>query len=169
MGLCTLFLACQLAAQAPAPAWDDICYKRPAFAHGWKYIVIHNSATSSGNATSFGAYHTQMGYGGLAYHFVIGNGRGSRDGQVEEGFRWKQQMSGTHVTVNAWYHNIYGIGICLVGDLERTRPTKKQRHVLKASISTMSSDMPRTALAFALAKPRTSVNYDAVYPTDEDW
>ncbi len=121
-------------AQAPAPTWDEIYYKRPAFARGWKYFVIHNSATASGNARSFDAYHTQMGYGGLAYHFVIGNGRGSRDGQVEEGFRWQQQMAGTHVTVNAWHQIIYGIGICLVGDLERARPTTKQLRALDSLV-----------------------------------
>jgi N-acetyl-anhydromuramyl-L-alanine amidase AmpD len=96
--------------------------------------VVHNSATASGNAKSFDAYHTQMGYGGLAYHFVIGNGHGSRDGQVEQGFRWKQQMAGTHCTVNAWYHNIYGIGVCLVGDFEKTRPTKKQLRALDSLV-----------------------------------
>ncbi|HTY09155.1 MAG TPA: peptidoglycan recognition family protein [Candidatus Edwardsbacteria bacterium] len=159
----TLILACQLAAQTLAPTWDDVYYKRPACAHGWKYIVIHNSATASGNAKSFDAYHTQMGYGGLAYHFVIGNGHGSRDGQVEEGFRWKKQMAGTHVTVNAWYHNIYGIGICLVGDFERTRPTTKQLLALDSLVCALQQQygIPAGNIIGHDQVPWGDISYDA--------
>jgi N-acetyl-anhydromuramyl-L-alanine amidase AmpD len=121
------------------PSWEDVYYKRPAFAQGWKYIVIHHSATSAGSARSFDRYHEQQGYGGLAYHFVIGNGKGSRDGQVEEGFRWKRAMSGTHSTVNAWYHNIFGIGICLVGDFQKARPTAKQLEALDRLVATLAA------------------------------
>ena len=108
------------------PSWDEIYNKTTTIAKGWKFIVLHHSATRWGSAKAFHKYHTQKGYGGLAYHFVIGNGRGSPNGKVEAGFRWKKQMIGTHVTVNAWYHNIFGIGICLVGNFDRTRPTKRQ-------------------------------------------
>jgi N-acetyl-anhydromuramyl-L-alanine amidase AmpD len=107
-------------------SWSDLYYKTAKCAKGWKFIVIHHSATYHGNAEAFHNYHTKMGYGGLAYHFVICNGRGGRDGEIQPGFRWKQQISGTHVTVDAWYHNIFGIGICLVGNFQKTKPTKKQ-------------------------------------------
>jgi hypothetical protein len=146
-----------------APTWDDVYYKRPAFAHGWKYIVIHNSATASGNAKSFDTYHTQMGYGGLAYHFVIGNGHGSRDGQVEQGFRWQRQMAGTHVTVNAWYHNIYGIGICLVGDFERARPTAKQLRALDSLVCALQRqyDIPSANIIGHNQVPWGQISYGA--------
>ena len=108
------------------PDWHDIYYKRPSFTKGWKFIIIHHSATSWGSAKSFDAYHRQRGFGGLAYHFVIGNGRGAKNGEVQAGFRWKKKMSGTHCTVDAWYHNIFGIGICLVGNFEKRCPTRKQ-------------------------------------------
>lgn len=108
------------------PSWHDIYAKSPKFAQGWKFIVIHDSATASGNAASFHRYHTQQNYGGLAYHFVINNGYGKPDGEIEEGFRWQRQLIGTHVSVNSWYYNIYGIGICLVGDFNKTKPTAKQ-------------------------------------------
>jgi hypothetical protein len=155
-----------LFAQQPvttAPSWDDIYYKRPAYTQGWKYIVIHNSATSSGNAKSFDAYHTKMGYGGLAYHFVIGNGRGARDGQVEQGFRWQQAMAGTHCTVNAWYHNIYGIGICLVGDFERARPTKRQLRALDSLVCALQSqyDIPLISVIGHRQVPWGDISYDA--------
>jgi N-acetyl-anhydromuramyl-L-alanine amidase AmpD len=125
--------------------FQDVYNKRVPAAKGWKYIIIHHSATSQGNAKSFHDYHTEQGYGGLAYHFVIGNGKGAKDGEVQTGFRWKEQIAGTHVTVNAWYHNIFGIGICLVGNFEKTLPTQKQIKSLINLIKELSKkhDIPR--------------------------
>ena len=97
----------------------------------WKYIILHHSATDAGSVKSFHKTHTKLGYGGIAYHFVIGNGKGMKDGEVEETFRWKQQMSGTHVTVDSWHYNIFGIGICLVGNMESKAITKKQQVALE--------------------------------------
>ncbi len=92
----------------------------------WKYIVIHHSASDSGNATSIGKYHkNNRGWvNGLGYDFVIGNGNGSRDGQIEVGNRWNRQIDGAHAG-NTEY-NKYGIGICLVGNFENDYPTNPQ-------------------------------------------
>ena len=92
----------------------------------WKHIVGHHSATPNGNAAIFDRYHRairHMEYG-LAYHFIIGNGTDSADGQIEIGPRWTEQLRGGHVKSLAWDEN--SIGICLVGNFEETRPTKNQ-------------------------------------------
>lgn len=102
-----------------------------AFAsHDWKYIVIHHSATKRGNAKTFEKYHIKKGMkNGLAYHFVIDNGTsGRRDGQLEIGNRWKKQIAGGHCR-QSWV-NESGIGICLVGDFNKTRPTLRQTRTL---------------------------------------
>ncbi len=92
----------------------------------WRYIVIHHSATPTGNAAKFDAYHRdkKKWSGGLAYHFVIGNGTDSGDGQIEPGPRWEAQGAGAHCGNN--YYNSHGIGICIVGNVEETRPTAQQ-------------------------------------------
>jgi N-acetyl-anhydromuramyl-L-alanine amidase AmpD len=113
----------------PAASFYDKYYKRNGY-EGWKYIVIHHSATDSGSAKAFHKYHTDNGWGGLCYHFIIGNGNGTLDGAVETGFRWKQQIAGTHCTVKAWEYNFFGIGICLVGNFEKAKPTEKQMESL---------------------------------------
>src|SRR5205809_827024 len=77
---------------------------------------LRDAGSASGSAAEFDKYHRSKGWDGLGYHFVIGNGTGSGDGQVEVGYRWKRQMVGAHAG-NAEY-NQRGIGICLVGDFQ---------------------------------------------------
>ncbi|MCX7805264.1 MAG: N-acetylmuramoyl-L-alanine amidase [Planctomycetota bacterium] len=99
----------------------------------WKYIVIHHSATETGSAAEFHRIHTARGWDGLGYDFVIGNGKGSGDGEIEVGYRWKQQLRGAHA--GAAEYNEHGIGIVLVGNFNETRPTEHQmeslRHLLR--------------------------------------
>lgn len=60
----------------------------------------------------------------MAYHFVVGNGTSSGNGEIEIGDRWRRQINGGHV--HSDYLNNIGLGICLVGDFNRDRPTKAQ-------------------------------------------
>jgi len=92
----------------------------------WRYIVIHHSGTDSGNAVAFDRYHREVkGWqNGLAYHFVIGNGNGSGDGKLEIGKRWIEQQPGAHSGDSSV--NKVGIGICLVGDFTKSKPTGRQ-------------------------------------------
>jgi len=92
----------------------------------WKYIVIHHSASEAGSAASIGKYHKEArGWvNGLGYDFLIGNGNGSRDGQIEVGNRWNRQIDGAHAG-NPEY-NKYGIGICLIGNFDNDHPTNQQ-------------------------------------------
>lgn len=119
--------------------YDDWYNKKSELYKGWKYVVIHHSATSAGSVKAFHKFHTQQGYGGVAYHFVIGNGNGMNDGEVKEPFRWKQKISGTHVSVNSWEHNVFGIGVCLVGNLENGPPTKAQMLALRKLIARLKA------------------------------
>ncbi|KAF0095986.1 MAG: peptidoglycan-binding lysin domain-containing protein [Puniceicoccaceae bacterium 5H] len=91
----------------------------------WRYIVAHHSAIENGNAEIYGREHTRRGMRhGLAYHFVIGNGIDSGDGEIEIGPRWHKQLRGGHVRSS--HVNDVGIGICMVGNFENHRPTDRQ-------------------------------------------
>ncbi len=92
----------------------------------WRYIVIHHSATEAGSAAAFDRYHRTRGWGGLAYHFVIDNGRGAPDGLLEVGARWEKQKAGAHTGGQGGLYNAHGIGICLVGNFMTQRPTRVQ-------------------------------------------
>jgi hypothetical protein len=99
----------------------------------WKAIVIHHTAMSKGSMATIDSYHrNNNGWDGVGYDFVIGNGKGSRDGQVEVTFRWRKQVAGAHCggTPNNWA-NESAIGVCLIGDFTKTRPTYSQMVALK--------------------------------------
>jgi N-acetyl-anhydromuramyl-L-alanine amidase AmpD len=100
----------------------------------WKFIVIHHSATTNGSAEAFDEQHRARGMvNGLAYHFVIDNGTdGTTDGAVETGTRWTKQLPGGHCRQNNI--NEHGIGICLVGDFSKSRPTEKQLDALESLV-----------------------------------
>lgn len=108
--------------------------------NNWRYIVIHHSATYEGSARAFDSYHkNKRGWrNGLGYHFVIGNGTQSGDGEIEVGERWKAQLHGAHA--GDTYFNRLGIGICLVGDFEEGEgPTKRQFESLVKIIRYLSN------------------------------
>jgi len=117
---------------APAPAYlfiNRIMGKlnAPSVKSGrWKYVVVHHSGTVSGNARIFDYFHRHVRgmENGLAYHFVIGNGHDSGDGEIEVGNRWTKQLQGGHLHSDSL--NMISLGICFVGDFNRDRPTKKQ-------------------------------------------
>jgi len=74
---------------------------------------------------------------GLAYHFVIGNGRGLGDGEVAVGKRWVKQLDGGHLAIEELNRN--SLGICLIGNFEKDHPTTKQMVSLKALVAALMS------------------------------
>lgn len=119
------------------PAWYP---KGRGISPRWTYIVLHHSATDSGGARTFDKHHRQQnGWDELGYHFVIGNGTETPDGYVEVGSRWHKQKHGAHCKTPNNYFNEHGIGICLVGDFTRTRPTRRQIESLKHLLRFLSN------------------------------
>lgn len=103
----------------------------------WDYIVIHHSASRLGGAARFHRLHTQdRGWDEMGYHFVIGNGTDTGDGQVETGTRWHKQKHGAHCKTADNRYNDHGIGICLVGDFENGgTPTPAQMASLERLVA----------------------------------
>jgi hypothetical protein len=110
------------------PGWEP-----PVVIKKWEYIIVHHSATHAGGARCFDRYHRKVRRweNGLGYHFVIGNGTDTYDGQVEVGHRWLKQITGAHV---GGKNNIGKIGICLVGNFDREKPTTRQMNSLRRLI-----------------------------------
>jgi len=126
----------------PPPSRPDIIGRPPPgdpgwfprasrMSNRWSTIVVHHSATDRGSARTFDRYHKDKGWDELGYHFVIGNGSETPDGMIEVGARWNKQKHGAHCKTADNYFNEHGIGICLVGDFTKSRPTARQMAALE--------------------------------------
>ena len=115
---------------------DDL-FSPPKADRPWKYIVLHHSANPKGGYDSIDHEHRKrLGWNGCGYHFVIGNGSETPDGQVEVAQRWINQKHGVHCRDGKTADvNEYGIGICLVGDFENAPPTEKQIAATRALVA----------------------------------
>jgi outer membrane biosynthesis protein TonB len=131
----------------------------------WQYIVVHNSGTRQGNAAVFDYYHRHVRrmQNGLAYHFVIGNGTSTGNGQIEVGDRWRRQINGGHV--HSDYLNNIALGICLVGDFNRNQPTRAQLDSCEELIRYLRQRCGKIDNHYPIVKPHREMNPPR-WPTD---
>jgi N-acetylmuramoyl-L-alanine amidase-like protein len=124
----------------------------------WQYIVVHNSGTRQGNARIFDYYHRHVRRmtNGLAYHFVIGNGTSSDNGEIEVGDRWHRQINGGHV--HSDYLNNIALGICLVGDFNRDQPTRAQLEACEELIRYLRLRCGKIDAHYAIVRPHREMN-----------
>ena len=147
---------CLLMALAPAPIAPDAAAslfavdeprsmdaifetRAPVPAGRWKYIYIHHSRTPAGNALTLG----EQSPSGVGDHFVIGNGDGCMDGEIQLTQRWNQQLAatapaGASTVEPAWSQSI---SICVVGDFDRTVPTQVQLRRLTQLVSALQGQL----------------------------
>jgi LysM repeat protein len=121
----------------------------------WKYIVIHHSGVNEGTVKGMDNYHRQVRHmeNGLAYHFVIGNGNGMSNGEIAAGNRWKKQLDGGHLASVS--QNKVALGICLVGNFDRTPPSAAQMQSLNALVRTL---MKRCNISASNVKTHQQIN-----------
>lgn len=112
-------------------AWGDRRFKVDDKHYGgWKYVLIHHTATEGATFQSIDEYHREVrGWEhGAGYHFIIGNGVGMDDGEIFPTPRWREQLTGSHAGGPEW--NRKSIGIALVGNFEEEKPTEQQMDAL---------------------------------------
>jgi outer membrane biosynthesis protein TonB len=124
----------------------------------WQMIVVHNSGTRQGNARVFDYYHRHVRHmqNGLAYHFVIGNGTSTGNGQIEVGDRWRRQINGGHVHSDNL--NNIALGICLVGDFNRDQPTRAQLECCEELIRYLRQRCGKIGSRYMIVRPHREVN-----------
>ena len=136
----------------------DAIRRAPVKRRRWQFIVVHNSGTRQGNARVFDYYHRHVRrmQNGLAYHFVIGNGTSTGNGQIEVGDRWRRQINGGHV--HSDYLNNISLGICLVGDFNRDQPTRAQLDACEELIRYLRDRCGKTERGTIPVKPHREIN-----------
>ena len=139
--------------------------RAPVKRRRWQFIVVHNSGTRQGNARAFDYYHRHVRrmQNGLAYHFVIGNGTSTGNGQIEVGDRWRRQINGGHV--HSDYLNNISLGICLVGDFNRDQPTRAQLESCEELIGYLRERCGKIGMHNIVVRPHREMNPPR-WPTD---
>jgi hypothetical protein len=106
------------------PIFDS---RSSAIPQRWKYIYIHQSRTTGGNAATLGRTD----------HFVVGNGDGSLDGEIQITRLWTAQESILTPPAGVQQIDAACISICLIGDFDKTRPSATQQHSLIQLVSAL--------------------------------
>ena len=135
----------------------------------WKHIVIHHSGMPLGSGKNIDRYHREERHmeNGLAYHFVIGNGNGMKDGEIYVGGRWKKQIEGGHLAIHSL--NLNSIGICLIGNFEKDRPSARQLNSLESLTRYLlvRTGLPASAVTtHKLIHPKHTLCPGRRFPTD---
>jgi len=109
----------------------------PAVPGHWRYIYVHHSRTTGGDAVSLS---TPAEDNPLAFsdHFVIGNGDGCVDGEVQMTQAWNHQ-EGIRTPPPGAKLSSACVSICLVGDFSRTRPTAAQQRRLTQLVQALQA------------------------------
>lgn len=108
-----------------------------------QFLAVHCSATPGDRdvtAADIGRWHTNQGFTGIGYHYVI-----RRNGQVEPGRRLDQR--GAHVAG----FNHCSIGICLVGGVDKAmKPennfTNAQMDSLREVLTGLQKRFPKAVI-----------------------
>lgn len=131
----------------------------------WQCIYIHHTRTPSGDAVSLGART-----GGLADHFLIGNGAGCEDGAIQVGQRWSSQRAAGVMgsrqplpQLAAMAENY--ISICLVGDFDQEAPTPMQMRRLEDLVRSLQQKLriPGSAV-YAFDRPGNAAGIGRRFP-----
>ncbi len=104
----------------------------------WDSIVIVHSGSPAGSAESIGAQHKQIGYDGLGYHFLIGNGTGMGNGEIHLGNRWLTQTQGAQLAGIDQNAKAKTIEICLIGNGDRKPFTDQQIQYLAQVVTALA-------------------------------
>ncbi|MCC7145212.1 MAG: hypothetical protein IT443_02065 [Phycisphaeraceae bacterium] len=91
----------------------------------WKSVTVRLSGNTYGSAQTVTSQHELLGLRGLGYHFVMGNGSASPDGQIEVGFRWQHQMESA-MPLGTPADSPDHIQICLIGSARDGGSTPRQ-------------------------------------------
>ncbi len=104
--------------------------------HRWNCIEIYYSVTKAGNIKQLASLNGLSSPEDLNCHFVICNGLGGDDGQIQPTEKWQRQWS--IVPGKTWFGSSQTIRVCVIADGEITRPTNTQIKRTDALIETLS-------------------------------
>ena len=145
-----------------APESMDVIFQTQASVRPgrWKYIYIHHSQTPAGNALTLGQQTN-----GVGDHFVIGNGDGCMDGEIQVSQRWNQQLAALP-PAGASTVDPACISICVVGDFDSTVPTRTQVRRLTQLVNSLQGQLHiDSSKVLLMQEPKSAAGVGRYFPT----
>jgi hypothetical protein len=90
----------------------------------WNCIEVYYSGTKAGNIEQLASLSGLASPDDINSHFVICNGLGGNDGQIQPTEKWHRQWS--IIPGRTWYGSGQTVRICVIADSKTTRPTDCQ-------------------------------------------
>jgi len=132
----------------------------PVPANRWRYIYVHHSRTPAGNALTLGQQTN-----GVGDHFVIGNGDGCMDGEIQVSQRWNQQLAALP-PAGASTVDPACISICVVGDFDSTVPTRTQVRRLTQLVNSLQGQLHiDSSKVLLMQEPKSAAGVGRYFPT----
>jgi hypothetical protein len=91
----------------------------------WSRIEVYYSGTKAGNIEQLASLGGLAGAEDINCHFVICNGLGGTDGQIQTTEKWQRQWS--IIPGRDWYGSGQTIRICVIADGKNAIPTDSQK------------------------------------------
>ncbi|MHC4912325.1 MAG: peptidoglycan recognition protein family protein [Planctomycetota bacterium] len=98
----------------------------------WNCIEIYYSSTRAGNILQLASLSGLASAEDINCHFVVCNGLGGGDGQIQPSEKWQRQWS--IIPGRTWYGTGQTIRICVVADGKTAHPTDFQRKRTEALV-----------------------------------
>jgi hypothetical protein len=98
----------------------------------WGRIEIYHSGTKAGNIEQLASLAGLAGAQDINCHFVVCNGLGGNDGQIQSTEKWQRQWS--IIPSRTWYGGAQTIRICVIADGKTVRPTDSQKRRTKVLV-----------------------------------
>jgi hypothetical protein len=110
----------------------------------WSCIEVYYSGTKAGNIEQLASLSGLASPEDINCHFVICNGLGGEDGQIQPTEKWQRQWS--IMPGRTWYGTSQTIRICVIADGKAARPTDlqiKRTEVLVEELSRKFNVQPK--------------------------
>lgn len=102
----------------------------------WESVEVYYSGTKAGNLDQLASLSGQASSDDINCHFVICNGLGGGDGQIQTTEKWQKQWS--VIPDHTWYGSSRTVRICLVADGKHVRPTSAQIKRAEALVESLA-------------------------------
>lgn len=112
----------------------------------WQCIEIYYSNTKAGDIEQLASLNGFTNPEDLNCHFVVCNGLGGNNGQIQPTEKWQRQWSA--IPDRTWYGNSRTIRICVVADGKTNHPTDFQTKRAEALVENLCAKFdidPRSA------------------------